>query len=1236
MDNKTINDQLLLAVACRKAENTKTALKNGADINYANKRTQLTALMIAVQIQNSGISQLLVRKKANLNLQNLEGNTALMMAAKINCIEILEILINNGADLNKQNLDGDTALIIASYKGYYQVVLSLMRAGANVNTLNIKNNSACLVAVYHKEYQIATELINLGANLDSINDEGMNVLLQAIVNQEYYFVKKLLEKNVDVNNINKEGTTALQLAFIHKKYDLCRELLKLGANPHFEYYESHIPLFFLMNLDTIDLFEEMIEKGAKIDIEYPGLGDIPERRNLLAASFLVPDTLFLQILLEHGAKKELSVSDNRPIMEDTLLSQNTEGAKIISSHCNLKKYISSDLFNHFVKQNRFPFAIMQDGTVVCSNKELKEALKKFGTKDDPKNKNSQSPKFIDLDITTFETIYKKATKKPFPIKTESPNDFVSKISDDQDKRNTIDKIHREENALNQQNLGYETKAINLDNLKIIDDVGDKTTKEKIDTKNYPTKGDGNCLIHALSGTLGKNNMFENTDHEEVREGLINYIRGNLECLLNVEDSSKIPIPLSILNQYILLNIDHGAVIGKYLNQLDKFEIQLGLILSIIEKEGSNLKKTVYSEEMETCLSNVMDLENQNEDLRLNYILKNSACRAILEKQISSFDSPLAINLKELTKQEENVQKLQKNAIVQSLLYYAQNGTWLTQDFAHIYAKKNTTIVIIYTGEISNEGSEIFLKYSYGKMEDQPILIGIRGGERGNHFEKIVNLNSWLENKKKFRTRLINNYLLVEKMSSEIITSFFKKFEQFTEPVKKIFLLEFIYHQGNSNCLNAYIQSLESNQNYTLPSYLWEGIAAEIYTHLKPIENIKLFRNKNVQAAIDFLGVTNASTEEHDYFVGMMEIYNYAAQFACISNIKDLIDWVSKGKINSVFEFLTRATVLQFQKEFTEIPLKKLNTLLKTSFPNADKTTMSEKRKQWLLDDSAFKIMDEKGNPFTFILDKNKFLRWKENVFLHFLIYTPLHLLSELQGYFPKIEKKRLENRKTPFFPSSIFNDEREFTLLLCYTLSSNETKKKLSTFLKDNVENLDIFSSMSNQLAAQLSSEESINNFIHLFYLHQIKFSTKTKQVGKNDSIFYKINKSSEQTWQEYKTAYTDTLIPSRKNTNKIQVVFTPLVLSSLENDEDLMFWKNIADNGFVGYLGNQGIKKLFTKNNDLYELKTLGIKAGERCYALRKENILFVLGLEKNKNKQNLDVANYSKYQVEFSSNEN
>ena len=121
----------------RPVELASLLIKKGADLDVQNKMN-LTALMLAVTYNRLNLVSLFINKGAGLNIQTHDGFTALMAGSLSGRKEAVSLLIEGGADLNIRTHEGGfTALMIASLVGHKDIVSLLVEKGADGS---VKNN----------------------------------------------------------------------------------------------------------------------------------------------------------------------------------------------------------------------------------------------------------------------------------------------------------------------------------------------------------------------------------------------------------------------------------------------------------------------------------------------------------------------------------------------------------------------------------------------------------------------------------------------------------------------------------------------------------------------------------------------------------------------------------------------------------------------------------------------------------------------------------------------------------------------------------------------------------------------------------------------------------------------------------------------------------------------------------------------------------------------------------------
>ncbi|KAH9524149.1 hypothetical protein Btru_048251 [Bulinus truncatus] len=114
-------------------------LSAGADINARN-RLGITCLMQAVSKNTSSFAEELLRRQADVSLLDRHRYSALMLAAEsdIPC-DIIRLLLGSGADVNQQNVNGETALMLASSRLLVDKVKALVSSLTCPADVHVKN-----------------------------------------------------------------------------------------------------------------------------------------------------------------------------------------------------------------------------------------------------------------------------------------------------------------------------------------------------------------------------------------------------------------------------------------------------------------------------------------------------------------------------------------------------------------------------------------------------------------------------------------------------------------------------------------------------------------------------------------------------------------------------------------------------------------------------------------------------------------------------------------------------------------------------------------------------------------------------------------------------------------------------------------------------------------------------------------------------------------------------------------
>ncbi|MEI0490314.1 ankyrin repeat domain-containing protein [Brachyspira pulli] len=183
-------------------------------------------------------------KKANINLDIMDGATPLILSILYERYEIAEILIEKGANVNIKDNSGFTALIHAIQRKKTDLSKMLIEKKSDVNTkITFKTDGLYLKGftplTFNVDKEVAELLIKAGAKVNtrlSINDDSRNIQLENIIplmwvifDYNTELAKLLIESGADINAKDKDGNTALDYARYRDNSEIEQLLIEKGA-----------------------------------------------------------------------------------------------------------------------------------------------------------------------------------------------------------------------------------------------------------------------------------------------------------------------------------------------------------------------------------------------------------------------------------------------------------------------------------------------------------------------------------------------------------------------------------------------------------------------------------------------------------------------------------------------------------------------------------------------------------------------------------------------------------------------------------------------------------------------------------------------------------------------------------------------------------------------------------------------------------------------------------------------
>ncbi len=373
--NRPIDETYLDAVHAGNQAAVAAALVNGADVNARRKFTLEKGFgePTSLAVPYPGLLTYLLDQGADINAASEYGFNALHTAAgRGGNRDSLELLVKRGADINRPNRNGQTAIAIAVNDNEPGTVELLLRLGAKpsgtgpgglslLELARLPNHSALLVPMLEKagatanppgtqaacvinthhvtpcalvafvrigNYTIVKKSIDEGADLTARDEHGESLLVVALmlparttsmgvvvpddasttgmIGRRKQIARALLEHGVDVSASDQAGFTALHWAAADSRVsEFVAPLVAKGAPLNAVAGANHVtPLLAALDARNAPAAEQLLRAGA--DPNLPMLRAITPLMAAALANELAVGTL----LLEKGARID-AVAESR-------------------------------------------------------------------------------------------------------------------------------------------------------------------------------------------------------------------------------------------------------------------------------------------------------------------------------------------------------------------------------------------------------------------------------------------------------------------------------------------------------------------------------------------------------------------------------------------------------------------------------------------------------------------------------------------------------------------------------------------------------------------------------------------------------------------------------------------------------------------------------------------------------------------------------------------------------------
>ncbi|XP_076444594.1 E3 ubiquitin-protein ligase HACE1-like isoform X2 [Babylonia areolata] len=194
-------------------------------VSFQCGRAQRSLLHIAANCGNYDCLCLLLRKGAEINLQDRSGCTPLHLAAKNGQRKCLNKLLEHECDINLRNNEGLTAVHWLAVNGRTELLQDMLSRIRDVNIEDAQGQTPLHVACQNGHLQTLLCLVDNGANVNKPNNSGWTPLHFACKHGQHEAVEILLKRGAELRS-EAGGRTPLALCLEEGYGETCEVLLK--------------------------------------------------------------------------------------------------------------------------------------------------------------------------------------------------------------------------------------------------------------------------------------------------------------------------------------------------------------------------------------------------------------------------------------------------------------------------------------------------------------------------------------------------------------------------------------------------------------------------------------------------------------------------------------------------------------------------------------------------------------------------------------------------------------------------------------------------------------------------------------------------------------------------------------------------------------------------------------------------------------------------------------------------
>uniref|UniRef100_G1RY90 Poly [ADP-ribose] polymerase n=1 Tax=Nomascus leucogenys TaxID=61853 RepID=G1RY90_NOMLE len=232
-------------------------------INFKQPQSHETALHCAVASlhpKRKQVTELLLRKGANVNEKNKDFMTPLHVAAERAHNDVMEVLHKHGAKMNALDTLGQTALHRAALAGHLQTCRLLLSYGSDPSIISLQGFTAA---------QMGNEAVQqiLSESTPIRTSDVDYRLLEASKAGDLETVKQLCSpQNVNCRDLEGRHSTPLHFAAGYNRVSVVEYLLHHGADVHAKDKGGLVPLHNACSYGHYEVAELLVRHGASVNV----------------------------------------------------------------------------------------------------------------------------------------------------------------------------------------------------------------------------------------------------------------------------------------------------------------------------------------------------------------------------------------------------------------------------------------------------------------------------------------------------------------------------------------------------------------------------------------------------------------------------------------------------------------------------------------------------------------------------------------------------------------------------------------------------------------------------------------------------------------------------------------------------------------------------------------------------------------------------------------------------------